>query len=33
MSGNYFKNFEFAEYRFGNNTDIDLAQNLTHELH
>ena len=29
MSGNYFKNFEFAEYRFGNNTDIDLAQNLT----
>jgi len=29
MAGNYFKNFEFAEYRFGNNTDIDLAQNLT----
>ena len=29
MSGNCFKNFEFAEYRFGNNTDIDLAQNLT----
>ena len=28
-AGNYFKNFGFAEYRFGNNTDIDLVQNIT----
>ena len=23
-AGNYFKNFRFAEYKFGDNTDIDL---------
>ena len=28
-AGNYFKNFGFAEYKFGNNTDIDLSQDLT----
>ena len=28
-AGNYFKNFIFAEYKFGNNTDIDLSQDLT----
>ena len=27
-AGNYFKNFGFAEYKFGNNTDIDLVQNI-----
>ena len=28
-AGNYFKNFGFAEYKFGDNTDIDLSQDLT----
>ena len=28
-AGNYFKNFEFAEYKFGDNTDIDLFNNIT----
>ena len=28
-AGNYFKNFRFAEYKFGNNTDIDLFNNIT----
>ena len=28
-SGNYFKNFEYAEYRFGNNENLDLFKNLT----
>ena len=28
-AGNYFKNFRFAEYKFGDNTDIDLFNNIT----
>lgn len=28
-AGNYFKNFRFAEYKFGNNTDIDVFNNIT----
>ena len=28
-AGNYFKNFGFAEYKFGDNADIDLSQDLT----
>ena len=28
-AGNYFKNFGFADYKFGDNTDIDLSQDLT----
>ena len=28
-AGNYFKNFGFAEYKFGDNTDTDLVQNIT----
>ena len=28
-AGNYFKNFRFAEYKFGDNTNIDLFNNIT----
>ena len=28
-AGNYFKNFGFAEYKFGDNTNIDLFNNIT----
>ena len=31
-AGNYFKNFGFAEYKFGNNTDIDLSQDLSRPI-